>query len=60
MSRGLYKPTTRGSRRPQDNTIDSGMIVQPPRYVELGGLKGSGKIGKKNRMSVRKPGQSER
>ncbi len=60
MSKGLYKPTTRGMRRPLDNTIDGGMIVQPPRFPELGGLKNASKIGKKNRMSLRKPGSSER
>lgn len=60
MSKGLYKPTTKGMRRPLDNTIDSGMIVQPPRFPEIGGLKSPSKIGRKNRMNLRKPGQGER
>lgn len=53
------KPSTKGSRGPQDNGSVSDMIVQPPRYAEIGGLKNAGKIGKRNTMAVKKPGQTE-
>lgn len=59
MSSNIYKPTTKGMRNPQDNGSTSDMIVQPPRYAQLGGLKGPRKIGKKNSMSLRKPGSTE-
>jgi hypothetical protein len=41
-------------RDPQSNTTDDGMIVNPPRYAELGGLSSSGKTFK-NSMTIRKP-----
>lgn len=53
------KPTTKGMRGPLDNGSASDMFVNPPRYAELGGLTTAAKIGKKNKMAVRKPGQSE-
>ncbi len=53
------KPTTKGMRAPLDNGSTSDMIVNPPRFAEIGGLKNPAKIGKKNTMAVRKPGQTE-
>ena len=58
MSKGFLKPTTKGMRGPQDNGSQSDMIVQPPRYAELGGLKSASKIGKRNAMTVKKPGST--
>lgn len=59
MSTNYLKPTTKGMRQPLDNGSQSDMIVNPPRWAELGGLKSAGKIGKKNSMAVRRPGQTE-
>lgn len=59
MSTNYLKPTTKGMRQPLDNGSQSDMIVNPPRWAELGGLKSASKIGKKNSMAVRRPGQTE-
>lgn len=59
MATGYLKPTTKGMRDPQSNGSASDMIVNPPRYAELGGLTSASKIGKKNTMAVKKPGQTE-
>lgn len=44
-------------RNPQDNKTDNGLIVNPPRYAELGGLSGPRKTGGKNKMTVVPPGR---
>lgn len=59
MASSYLKPSTKGMRQPLENGSVSDMIVNPPRWAELGGLKSVGKIGKKNTMAIRKPGQSE-
>ncbi len=60
MSTGFLKPTTKGMRAPLDNGSQSDLIVNPPRFAELGGLKNSSKISKKRMgMAVKKPGQTE-
>ena len=59
MSSTYLKPTTKGMRQPLDNGSTSDMIVNPPRWAELGGLKNSSKIGKKNTMTVKRPGRTE-
>lgn len=59
MASNYLKPTTKGMRQPLDNGSQTDMIVQPPRWAELGGLTGASKIGKKNAMAVRRPGQTE-
>lgn len=47
-------------RDPQSNVKDGGMIVNPPRYAELGGLSSGSKRGlSKNAMTVRMPGSTE-
>ena len=56
---GYLKPSTKGMRGPLDNGSASDIFVNPPRWAELGGLKSASKIGKKNKMMVRKPGQTE-
>ena len=58
MATSYLKPTTKGMRQPLDNGSTSDMIVNPPRFAELGGLKSPGKLGKKNMMAVRKPGST--
>lgn len=60
MSKSSYlKPTTKGMRAPLENGSVSDRIVNPSRWAELGGLKNASKIGKKNTMAVRRPGQTE-
>jgi hypothetical protein len=41
-------------RDPLSNVIDDGMIVNPPRFAELGGLSSAAKTFK-NKMTIRKP-----
>lgn len=59
MSTGYLKPTTKGMRQPLENGSVGDFISNPPRWAEIGGLKNASKIGKKNTMAIRKPGQSE-
>ncbi len=60
MAKTSYlKPTTKGMRGPLDNGSASDMFVNPPRYAEIGGLKSASKIGPRNKMAVKKPGQTE-
>ncbi len=59
MSTNYLKPSTKGMRQPLENGSVSDMIVQPARFAEIGGLTRPGKIGKRNTMAIRKPGQSE-
>lgn len=59
MASNYLKPTTKGMRQPLDNGSQQDMIVNPPRWAELGGLKSAAKIGKRNAQAIRKPGQSE-
>lgn len=59
MATSYLKPTTKGMRQPLDNGSASDMIVNPPRWAELGGLKNASKIGKKNTMGVKRPGLTE-
>ncbi len=53
------KPTTKGLRAPLDNGSPGDKIANPPRWAEMGGLKSASKIGKKNTMTVKRPGQTE-
>ena len=41
-------------RDPQSNVIDDGMIVNPPRYAQYGGLQNASKTFK-NSMKIAKP-----
>jgi hypothetical protein len=51
----LFNPSDSiAARDPLSNVIDDGMIVNPPRYAELGGLSGASKTFK-NKMTIRKP-----
>lgn len=51
----LFNPSDSiAARDPLSNVIDDGMIVNPPRYAELGGLSSAGKTFK-NKMTIRKP-----
>lgn len=53
-------PTTRGRRDPLDNGTTNSFIVQPPRFMDrYGGLTRASKIGKRNTMTVKKPGSTE-
>lgn len=59
MSSSYLKPSTKGMRQPLENGSQSDMVVNPPRWAELGGLTRAGKIGKRNQMTVKRPGQTE-
>lgn len=51
----LFNPSDSiAARDPLSNVIDDGMIVNPPRFAELGGLSSSGKTFK-NSMTIKKP-----
>jgi hypothetical protein len=51
----LFNPSDSiAARDPLSNVIDDGMIVNPPRYAELGGLSSAGKTFK-NKMTIKKP-----
>jgi hypothetical protein len=52
----LFNPSDSISARdPQSNVIDDGMIVNPPRYAELGGLSSANKGIARNGMTIKKP-----
>lgn len=57
----LFKPrgaqTIRGAT---DNKQQNGQIVNTPRYADFGGLSGPTKTGKKNAMSLSKPGDTKK
>jgi hypothetical protein len=59
MSTSYLKPSTKGMRAPLENGSVGDMISNPPRWAQIGGLKSAAKIGKRNTMSVKRPGQSE-
>ena len=59
MATNYLKPSTKGMRGPLDNGSTGDMIVNPPRWAQIGGLTSARKIGKTNNMKVRKPGQTE-
>jgi len=47
-------------RDPQDNASHNGKIVNPPRYMELGGLESGRSRGlMKNEMKVKAPGATQ-
>ena len=57
----LFKP--RGAsqpRRPTDNNQQNGVITNPPRFEQFGGLDTGAKIGPKNKMQVQKPGDGKK
>ena len=60
MSDGkLYRPSEKGRRSPTSNAKENGQIVNPPRYAEMGGFTGPSKGVSKNKMSIRKPGDTK-
>ena len=59
MSSTYLKPSTKGMRQPLENGSVGDMIANPPRWAEIGGLTRPSKIGKKNTMAIKRPGQSE-
>lgn len=56
-SKYLAPSAALGIRPVQDNRTDSGTIVNPPRYAQLGGLTGPRKTGPKNKMTIVPPGR---
>jgi hypothetical protein len=59
MSTSYLKPSTRGMRQPLDNGSTSDLVVNPPRFAQIGGLTSARKLPKKNTMTVKRPGSSE-
>jgi hypothetical protein len=57
----LYKPRgANNPRRPTDNTQQNGVVTNPPRFEQFGGLSSGAKIGAKNKMAVQKPGDGKK
>jgi hypothetical protein len=52
----LFKPDGSGIRNPTTNAKENGVINNPPRFGELGGLSSAGKGIKRNKAVIRKPG----
>jgi len=51
----LFNPSdSLTGRDPLSNTTDDGMIVNPPRYAELGGLDSASRTFK-NKMQIKRP-----
>jgi hypothetical protein len=51
---GFVKPTISKTRSVTDTRQENGRVINPPNYLELGGLKNASKI-KKNKMTIQKP-----
>jgi len=57
----LFKPRgANQARRPTDNNQQNGVVTNPPRFEQFGGLDGAAKIGAKNKMQVQKPGDGKK
>lgn len=57
----LFKP--KGAlqpRRPTDNSQNNGQMVNTPRFSQMGGLYNASKIGKRNGMTMSKPGDTKK
>jgi hypothetical protein len=56
----LFNPSdSLSGRDPLSDVIDDGMIVNPPRFAELGGLNEPGKAFK-NKLEIKKPASTIR
>lgn len=56
MASRYLEPSTQGLRRPTDAAKENGMVINPPRYAEHGGLTGPAKTAARNTLSISKPG----
>lgn len=57
----LFKPRgANQARRPTDNNQQNGVVTNPPRFEQFGGLDSGSKIGAKNKMQVQKPGDGKK
>ena len=57
----LFNPRgANNPRRPTDNTQQNGVVTNPPRFEQFGGLSSGAKIGAKNKMAVQKPGDGKK
>ena len=55
----LFDPLSLSIRDPQDNGSHNGKIVNPPRYMEFGGLEGRNARGiHANTFGIKSPGAS--
>ncbi|HUP07662.1 MAG TPA: hypothetical protein VMU47_10955 [Caldimonas sp.] len=65
MAQRYLAPSTAGLRQPTDPKKDNGMVVNPPRYLEMGGLDRASKTAasvsnsntRKNEFAIVKPGK---
>lgn len=56
----LFKPRgTAATRKPTTDEQQNGVVYNPPRFAHMGGLSGSGKVGKTG-MQVKKPGDGKK
>lgn len=53
--KGMLQP-----RRPTDNSQQNGQMINTPRFSEMGGLTNAAKVGKKNGMTISKPGDGKK
>lgn len=56
----ILKPKSSATlRRPTDNNRNHGLIVNPPRFAQMGGLTGASKVGNAG-MKVAKPADGKK
>lgn len=55
MSSNYLIPSSTGLRQPTDNAKENGLIINPPRYAEHGGLTGANKVANWNMLPISKP-----
>lgn len=56
----LFNPSdSLTARDPVSNVIDDGMIVNPPRFAEMGGLDSASRL-HRNKMTIKKPASTIR
>lgn len=53
--KGMLQP-----RRPTDNSQQNGQVMNTPRFAEMGGLSTAAKTGKRNAMTISKPGGTKK
>lgn len=54
----FLEPSSAGLRQPTDPQKESGQIINPPRYAEMGGLDSAKRVAQKNPLTITKPNGS--
>ena len=52
----LFRPKNYPTRRPTDAKQENGAVVNPPRFMQVGGASSASKAHFKNTLNLRKPG----